>query len=179
MVNQTFEEKYVPIPGYEGKYEVSNTGKVRSLTRKVPCRNGVRVVKGRVLKTVKTDGYPKVSLSGKGRTVHRLVAEVFVHRGRKDQTMVNHIDNDRANNVYTNLEWVTNKENIQHGVRQRRNAYGERQGGSILTEEQVKSIPKLRESGLTLKEIGKMFGCDLTTVHYAATGKSWKHLIVN
>jgi len=100
-------EIWKAIPGYEGSYQVSNWGNVKSL----------KFAKERILKPgVYTDGYLKVSLSkdGKQRTykVHQLVAMVFLgHIRNGHETVVNHIDNNQLNNHLNNLELVSNRYN--------------------------------------------------------------------
>lgn len=113
---------FLPIPEYQGLYEVSECGKVRSVDRTTTDKNGkVYTRKGSILKQTphKTTSYLTVSLwkNNKGKTlyVHRLVAQVFVfnHHGKP---MVNHIDSNRHNNHASNLEWVTAEENAQHAL---------------------------------------------------------------
>ena len=100
-------EKWKPIPGYEGLYDVSDQGRVRSHYRG-----------GRILQMTKTrNGYPSVSLHKAGRqttkAVHRLVAEVFLG---PSELHVNHKDGDKTNNRARNLEWCTHAENMTHRI---------------------------------------------------------------
>ena len=97
-----------PIEGYEGLYEVSNLGQVRSFY----------TGEAKVLKpSIDKDGYLKAGLSKDGKmylkSIHRLVASAFIPN-IGDKPQVNHIDGDKTNNTVDNLEWVTSKENIQH-----------------------------------------------------------------
>ena len=100
-------EIWKPIKGYEGYYEVSNTGHVRNAKTKQilsPSDNGQRL---RV--TLCKEGVQK------SHAVHRLVAEAFiVNESPGDKVQVNHIDNNRFNNRVDNLEWVTPSENVAH-----------------------------------------------------------------
>ena len=108
-------EKWKLIKGFDSLYEVSSSGRVRSLTHKVKKWNGERTVKGKE-KTPATleSGYLYVDLYKDGRrtrfTVHRLVALAFIPEV-KGKPFVNHIDGDKRNNAVSNLEWVTNQEN--------------------------------------------------------------------
>lgn len=105
-------EEWVDIKGFNGKYQVSNTGKVRSLCYKNP----------RILSTGKTGkyrNYLEVKLykdgrgTGKNYKVHRLVAEAFLPNP-DNKPQVNHIDGNTFNNDVSNLEWVTDSENQKH-----------------------------------------------------------------
>jgi hypothetical protein len=119
----TQEENWKPIVGYEGAYEVSDLGRVRSLERVVMAVNRwgsstPRRVGGRLLRgTDNGRGYLCVQLCDGGQRapqlVHRLVAEAFVptYEGRH---FVNHKDGVKTNNAAANLEWVTRSENMLH-----------------------------------------------------------------
>ena len=104
------QEIWKDIKGYEGIYQVSNLGKVKSLNYK----------RGKHEKEIKqalnSRGYLEVGLfNGKVKThrVHRLVAQTFIpNPENKDE--VNHIDGNKKNNTVNNLEWNTSKENIHH-----------------------------------------------------------------
>ena len=109
------EEIWKDVVGYEGYYQVSNLGRVRSLDR--IASNG-RKIKGKILSTkVNTPPYyPRVSLSVNGKMklvqVHRLVAQAFVYNPDPEhKTQVGHKDESRTNNRADNLEWATPKEN--------------------------------------------------------------------
>ena len=105
-------EIWKPIKGYEGLYEVSNFGNVRSLKR--------NTTEGKVLKQGwHTRGYSNVSLSKgnnhKTRSIHRLVAETFIPNPN-NLPEVNHKDGNKKNNCVENLEWVTRIENVLHSM---------------------------------------------------------------
>lgn len=108
-------EEWRDIAGYEGLYQVSDWGNVRSLDRIINTKKEKRCYKGRMLKlTNKADGYVLVSLwdTGKGKDyrVHRLVAEAFIPNP-ENKPHVDHIDGDRSNNCVWNLRWCTQSEN--------------------------------------------------------------------
>lgn len=118
------KEEWRAVPGYEGLYEVSNMGRVRSLDREVRRPQGSYMQKGCVLKPgIASNGYYTVSLrKGKGgetKTVHRLVATVFIPNPN-NLPCVNHKDEDRLNNSVCNLEWCTQKYNTKYGTAQSR-----------------------------------------------------------
>lgn len=102
-------EEWKDIKGYEGLYQVSNLGRVK------------RVKTGRILKPLKhTNGYSMVNLSKNNivstKKIHRLVAQAF-KPNPENKAEVNHIDENKTNNMISNLEWVTRKENNNHGTR--------------------------------------------------------------
>ena len=116
------EEIWRPVVGYEGLYEVSSYGRVRSLDRYVKGKGeSYWLRKGRVLSPIKdTNGYLLINLccNGKPKTinVHRLVAQAFIPN--PDNLLeVNHIDEDKINNRADNLEWCSRKYNINYGSR--------------------------------------------------------------
>ena len=116
---KAIQEEWRPVVGYEGRYEVSNLGRVRSLPRTMDARrrgkpNGYHM-KGRVLKqTVDSRGYYSVSLGkGKRGVVHRLVLTAFVPNP-ENKPCCDHIDANRKNNRIDNLRWATYSENNSH-----------------------------------------------------------------
>ena len=119
-------ERWKPITGYEGIYEVSDHGRVRSLDRTITRSDGqVRRLKGKVLSAPpkQRGGYPRVCLSAHGkdkvRYVHSLVAETFIGT-RPDGMEVCHNDGDPTNNHVDNLRYGTPSENeldkVRHGT---------------------------------------------------------------
>ena len=115
-------EEWRSIEGYEGLYEVSNTGRVRSVDRYVVDSLGHRkFYKGKVLIPVKSNlGYLLVSLCCNGKhkmfLVHRLVAQVFIENP-DNLPEVNHLDEDKTNNRVDNLEFCDRSYNINYGLR--------------------------------------------------------------
>lgn len=114
------EEIWKDIEGYEGLYQVSNLGRVKSLERKCKVLNGYRTVNERIRSLNKNRyGYITVSLNKNNKTkictIHRLVAIAFIENP-ENKIQVNHIDGDKSNNTVDNLEWVSQEENMQHAV---------------------------------------------------------------
>lgn len=111
------QEQWRPIAGYEGSYEISDHGRVKSLERTVTTSAGVtRRVRGRIMKTtVGGHGYPTVSLFRDGtrhtRNVHNLVAEAFIGRRPASGIEIRHLDGDRLNCNLSNLRYGTPQEN--------------------------------------------------------------------
>lgn len=109
-------EKWKPIPGYDGLYEVSSYGRVRSLERYKSNNGGLQLIKEKILKPHNTKkGYLTVQLCNKIFTVHRLVAEAFIPN-TDNLPMINHRDEDKTNNVADNLEWCDAKYNSNYGT---------------------------------------------------------------
>lgn len=142
------EEIWKDVVGYEGYYQVSNLGRVRSLDR--IASNG-RKIKGKILSTkVNTPPYyPRVSLSVNGKMklvqVHRLVAQAFVYNPDPEhKTQVGHKDESRTNNRADNLEWVTPKENSNMPLHRER--VSKANEGKVLSAE-TKSKISLSQKG--------------------------------
>jgi NUMOD4 motif-containing protein/HNH endonuclease len=120
------------IPGWEGLYEVSNDGRVRSLARTARYPrwgnpDHVRLVRARELKLFESYGVPSYRLvrlyrNGLSRQykVHILVAEVFLSEGKSAGPNVLHWDDDQDNNHVSNLRWGTLSDNQQDRIRNRR-----------------------------------------------------------
>lgn len=113
-------EVWKDIPGFEGKYQVSNLGRVKSLARIRWKRGFAYQYPERILKPIyNPNGYAKVSLHYEGRatqvSIHRLVADVFIPNP-EEKAQVNHKNGDRADNRAENLEWMTPLENTRHSI---------------------------------------------------------------
>lgn len=122
-------EVWVDVRGYEGKYMVSNHGRVKSLSRRVNTWCSYKTLPETLLKQhANKSGYMHVALSGKTVDVHRLVAEAFVPNPAK-KPQVNHINENKQDNRSINLEWVTPKENVNHGTCLFRRAKTQRESG--------------------------------------------------
>ena len=126
------EEIWKDIEGYEGLYQVSSLGRVRSLGRDIVRRTRYGTmapyhISGRVLKPLHSQGdYCYVHLFDKdgasiNHKVHRLVAKAFVPNP-DNLNEVNHVDEDKDNNRADNLEWCKHVDNCNHGTRNERSA---------------------------------------------------------
>lgn len=160
-------EEWRDVKGFEGIYQVSNLGNVRSLSR-LDARG--HSIKGKMLSTnvpIKA-GYPCVNLkNGKHKRlavpIHRLVAENFIPNN-DDLPQVNHIDGNKMNNSVDNLEWVSCSDNIRHAVMNNLmpNHYyaynGETNPRCKLTDNQISEIRNLYSQGIKSPMLSKMFG---------------------
>ena len=141
-------EEWRPIEGYE-YYEVSNLGRVRSwINNKWKRRNTPKILSLHRL----TKGYLGVSLSSapnvsKTIKVHRLVAKAFIPNPDK-KFQVNHLDECKTNNAVSNLEWCTQKENLNYGTRTKRAS--EKCSKPVLCVELNRIFPSLNEAARQL-----------------------------
>lgn len=142
------QEQWKPIQEFNGEYEVSNLGRVRSMKRYYG-------VIGRIMpQTIQRKGYYAVTfwMNNKAycRKVHRLVIEAFTPNPDR-LPCINHIDGNKLNNYVSNLEWCTYQANMQHAVRtglthphrwtdEERKQISERNKGQIITPEQREKI---------------------------------------
>lgn len=178
-------EEWKAIPGYEGLYEASTLGRVRSLDRLIHCRNGsVKQYRGTVLtpSTTNTD-YLSVQLSRDGKPirylVHRLVALTFIPNpdGLEE---VNHKDGVKRNNELSNLEWMSRVRNIRHamgmGLIQ---GLGEDNPAAKLTESDARLIKEYSRLALHPKELARAFSVKPSTITDIQLGRSWQHIQVS
>lgn len=157
------EEIWKDIEGYEGLYQVSNMGRVKSLSRMKWSGRGYfktpeKILKARPFK----NGYLYVNLWKDGKmkhyTIHRLVSQAFIPNPN-NLPQVNHIDENKENNCVDNLEWVTCKENLNHGTHNKRMA--EKKKGRKQSEE---SIKKRVEKNTNHPKLSKpIIGIDIVT----------------
>lgn len=161
------------IPGYEGLYQVSNQGQVKSL----------RFNKERLLSNRSTDskGYRVVHLyngqTSSVRSVHSLVALAFLGESPKGHD-VNHIDGDRLNNDLSNLEIITHRENILHGFRVlgRTILRGEYHGRAKASQRIVLEIFRLASEGVPRRKIAELAGVSTAQVGAILRRRAWAHV---
>lgn len=174
-------EVWRKVPGYSGRYEVSNCGRVKSndmvIFNHLTGRNNFR--KGRVLSLQDNEGYLKVRLlmNGVGRTVsvHRLVAESFVKK-EKGCDIVNHLDGNKANNKAENLEWTTVKGNIKHAWDMGLNKFSEDQRRRQKEKLSIKIIGENEATGEILQfdsaaECGRKMNTAKSKIRDCCNGK--------
>lgn len=174
-------EEWKDIAGFEGMYQVSNMGQVRSLDR-LDSR-GYKY-KGRTVKPSTSKGYQYAHLCKLSKyttiSIHRLVALAFIPNP-DNLPQVNHIDGNKQNNHVSNLEWVTEKENINHawdnGLATNS---GENNVLAKLTEDDVRFIrsnynPAIPEFGQ--KALAEKFGVKQPVISKVVHRKSWKHVV--
>ena len=117
------EEIWKPIEGYEGLYEISSYGRVKSLERYRSNNGGIQLLKERIMNPLDYNGYKNVLLwkngSKKKEYVHRLVAKAFLPNP-DNLKEVNHKDENPSNNMVENLEWCDHRYNMNYGTARER-----------------------------------------------------------
>lgn len=162
------------ITGYEGVYSVSNYGRIRrELSR--TCAKA-----GSILKPSLRVGYPFVQLCRDGVStsvsIHRVVAEAFIGPCPAGHC-VNHKDLDRTNNRDTNLEYVTQSQNVAHAYFMgARDCRGEGNGKAVLTNSQVIEIFSRCHKRGDQAALAREYGISPTTVRQIVIGKRWSHV---
>lgn len=166
------KEIWKPIPKFEGYYEISNIGNVRSLDRVLEYKNGrIQAWKGVPMKAALNEkGYFKVGLRKNGKLLscfnHTLVAGVFIcprPRGK----VINHIDGNKVNNHYTNLEYLTSEENYSHAVRTGLN--------KIKLNPDI--VREIRTSKATKVSLMRKFNVSNRTLYLVIRREIWKDVI--
>lgn len=177
-------EIWVAVAGFEGRYEVSNLGRVKSLDRyrpKARAKHEFQIVRGKLLSPAHDcDGYPIVSLCGGSRavhlrrSVHSLVAAAFLGP-RPNGLHVLHRNDDKEDNSATNLYYGTNADNGKDRAKNGKSSKGEERHNATLKAEDVRIIRELRPY-MTLHALGKMFGTSHGNISAIVSRRAWKHV---
>ena len=151
-------ESWEGIQGHCG-YLVNDVGQIKS----------VKWGKERIRKiTTNKKGYCTISLDKKTCQIHRLVAIAFIPNP-EGLPQVNHKDGDKANNCVSNLEWISNYDNLMHSF----NKLGREGGKSVIKATRVLEVVELYKSGKRCKDIASMFGVSSQSIHAIVTGKTY------
>lgn len=166
-------EVWKDVVGYEGLYQVSNFGNVKSLGNEFSRKE-------RLLKpSLQTKGYVNIVLQKNGKRkkilVHRLVAEYFIPNLDK-KLQVNHINGIKTDNRVQNLEWVTHRENLDHAIKNNLTLKGKENRNSKLKDVDVIKIHSLLQKGVTTKELSESYNVSYSTIDGIRTNRYWKHL---
>lgn len=166
------EEIWKDIEGFDGVYQISNFGKVKSFKRNK--KDGSILIGGK-----DSDGYHQVTLCKNRiqytKKSHSLVARHFINNPENKPT-VNHIDSNRLNNVVTNLEWATIKEQNNHAVKYgvSKGFVGENNPKCKLTGEQVNCIRETYNNiTISYAELGRKYNVDYKTISSICKNKTW------
>lgn len=171
------------IEGFEGMYQVSESGFVKSLKRVVKgssANKGRRTVSERIIREWENfRGYKLVTLSKGGKTkgvpVHILVAKAFIDNP-ENKPEVNHKDGNKSNNIKGNLEWATRLENQRHAINVLgKSIAGERHPSAKLKSSEIIEMRELFDTGNYSKAaIGRMFGVGKDHAINIINRKCWK-----
>ena len=174
-------EEWRDVVGYEGKYQVSNLGNVRSIDRTFINACGVIVTrKGSILKPrFNRCGYMRVTMHKDGKVntevIHRCVAEAFIPNN-KNLPQVNHKDGNKRNNSVSNLEWCTASENMHHaaqkGLRNNALEYAKSKRKAVIATNIETGEKTLYKS---VHEAEKVFGRHVTNVLSGLRNKTKGH----
>lgn len=176
-------EIWKDISTYEGIYQVSSMGHVKSLDRLAKDRwGGGRLIYGKMI-TIQCDmhGYRYVHLykNSKGRNckVHLLVAKAFIEN-INNLPFINHIDGDKSNNCINNLEWCTQSENEKHAHQiGLKNHKGENHPRNRFTNDDILEMRRLFDiEKLNQREIGRIMNINYKTVHKIVHRQRWAHI---
>ena len=167
-------ERWLPVVGFEGRYEVSDQGNIRSLSTYQSSRYHRQVagsVNGRGYRYVTLfDGHAKHNVA-----VHRTVLEAFIgpcpsgHQGA-------HGNGDRTDNRLSNLRWASAKENIADRTAHGRTVRGVDQESAKLDDGTVRTIKRMREAGFSAYETARLACVNPTTIKRIWDGELWKHV---
>ena len=174
-------ELWKDVFGYKGYYKVSSTGRVKSIPRKVPnshLKNGTMFLKGKIMNpTVVKTGYAQVMLSKNGKRkyhkVSRLVAKAFIPNP-KNKPQVNHINENKLDNRLENLNWMTAKENINHGTAIERLTKKQRKNNKTIQVFQYSLSGDLIRSWFSMSEASR-HGFNKSLISICCKGKRKTH----
>jgi len=150
-----------------GQFIVRNDGVVFSFRNP----QGHPIEKPREVKQTTRDGYKTISWKGHALSVHRLVYQAYLGE-LEDDLEINHIDGNRSNNHFSNLEQITHSENVQHAYRVLGNppVIGNAKINQIIAEE----IRRKHRAGRSYRQLVKEFEVSKTTIAYVIQNKIWK-----
>lgn len=171
-------EIWLDVVGYEGRYKVSNLGRVRSVPHLVPYKAGTtKFVHGKMLRPGPSKtGHLTVSLGRCNSVgVHRIVLEAFVGPC-PDGMECCHGDGIAFNNVLPNLRWDTRSANLLDAVRHGAKKVGEEFSGSKLKNSDIPIIRHLLASRMTVREIAGVFGVTEGAINNIKYERCWKHI---
>lgn len=185
--NDTMKEIWKDIPGFEGAYQASNLGHIKSLDAYISyCAYDkiiVRKKRGVILSlNIRKDGYLDASLYlnciRKTDLVHRFIAKTFISNPN-NYGCVNHIDCNKINNRIDNLEWCTHKMNSDHAWQNGlhdNHIKGSRVVASKLAESEVVVIKERLRKGHLNKHIALDYNIDPSVISRIKHNKIWKHV---
>ena len=176
------KEVWKDIKDFEGFYQISNLGRLKTLARTVGARNGkTREISAKILVIQHNEqGYCRITFTKNkkifGRKVHRLVAYHFIGEPSTNQTDVNHKDGNKENNRVDNLEWCTRGENVSHAIR---TGLKKITGVKLdfKTANRIRDIYEATEPELghmpAMRSLTKKYNVSISTIRDIITKKTW------
>lgn len=179
-------ENWKDVVGWEGLYQVSDLGRVKSLERTFTTRNRwgemLKTKRERIMQPNLSGGYPYLSVTLqrdgylKRRSVHSLVCEAFHGPRPTPKHHCAHGDGDPINNRADNLRWATVKENSEDTRKHGRLRVGEKSNLSRLSEQDVIDIRHRAKSGASLMELAKAYKMTKASISKIIKRETWAHL---
>lgn len=170
-------ERWLPIPGFELSYEVSDQGRVRSLMMATGAGLRRRSLPFVVTPRKTRTGHCRVTMGrGVDALVHRLVLLAFVGPA-PEGTEGSHLNGDPSDNRLANLVWETRRENFARKIEHGTAARGEASPVAVLTGAQVREIRALVASGASQDSLAERFGVNQSTISRIVTGRRWAALV--
>lgn len=179
-----YEEQWKPILGWEDLYQISSFGRVKALKRYIPhYAGGLALMKEKIIKLNDRKGYLGANLfrsqMDKAKFgVHRLVALAFIPNIENKST-VNHIDTNKKNNFYKNLEWASHSEQQMHALSNglRNKTIGENSNFCKLDKNKVIEIRNIfNNKKMTISELSNYFNTSYNNIRSIVNMQTWKHL---
>jgi len=182
-----YTEEWKDIQGYEGYYQVSSFGRIKSLARqhinkpsKASKSGHIQSSKTKIIRcTTSVLGYVRCNLCKQSKVtsirVHIFVAKAFI-KNPENKQQINHIKGIRTANHFTQLEWCTNQENSIHSVIIGHTKVGEDSHTSKITNETARTIKLRLSNGIKPKYIIKELGVNRSTISNIQQKKAWKHI---
>ena len=174
-------EIWKDIEGYEGLYQVSDKGMVKSLGRLVKTSRGNRMTQEKIIGFgFESNGYKisRLYKNGVQKAIktHRLVAIAFI-QNPDNKPEVNHKDGVKTNNFKGNLEWMTSSENTRHAVKMglHTGKIGQKHHSSKISEKDAIFI-KYESNGFTSDELVEKYNITRVQVNAIRSGRAWKHI---
>lgn len=173
-------EEWKDVEGYEGIYQVSNLGRLKSLERIVHSKKWDRREPSKILSPPQLkSGYLIASLHKEGKTksvlLHRLIAKAFIPNPN-NLPQVNHKDGNKQNNMIDNLEWVSAQDNIIHAYTNNlmHPAHGIKINVGHFVEEDIRNIRRMALTGMSQRKIAAEYGVHQGSIWLILKGKTYR-----
>lgn len=174
-------EIWKDIPGFEGLYQASNLGRIKSLERWYQSANLLKMPENIKKQKPNVGGYWYLHLCKNGKkwatSVHKLIALTFIGPKPYEKATVNHIDSNKLNNRAENLEYCSIKENIQHHRKNVNDYIGINHPMARLTEKDILDIrEEYKTSKILQKDMAKRYNVSQVMISRIIKRKTWTHI---